>query len=111
MVGAVGLLYSYVTRTRNWAKLYCIIEGTVHTPTANLYGDVTTDGEAVKMDPTISSPETATELLVTVGARSSRYFDDDQLANDFDDFVGSIDDLAQANSARVLDPENIATDT
>jgi hypothetical protein len=104
-IGAIGLLYSYITRTRNWAKLYCLVEGTIHTPTASLYGEGLGDLDSLKLDPTVSSPETSTELLVTVGVRSSRYFDDEQLEADFDSFVGDIDTLAQANSARVLETQ------
>ncbi|MFB6146373.1 MAG: hypothetical protein ABEJ08_01640 [Halobacteriaceae archaeon] len=101
--GLVGLVYSYVTRTRNWARMYCLVEGTVHTPTTNLYAESVGDMEAARVEPTVSSAESSTELIVTVGARQSRYFDEDQLSEDFAAFVSTLDDVAAANSYQVMD--------
>ncbi|MFB6084100.1 MAG: hypothetical protein ABEJ94_07640 [Halorientalis sp.] len=105
VVGILGLLYSYIVRTRNWARLYCLVEGTVHTPTANLYAEGLGNSGTEKLEPTISSPESATELIVTVGVRSSPYFDDEELQADFTSFVDDIDTVAQANSSRVLETQ------
>lgn len=105
VIGLFGLLYSYIVRTRNWARLYCLVEGTVHTPTANLYAEGLGDGGPEKLEPTVSSPESATELIVTVGVRSSPYFDDEELQADFTSFVDDIDAVAQANSSRILETQ------
>ncbi len=103
VLGTVGLLYAYVARTRKWARLYCLVEGTVSTPTANLYTEELDTVETHHLDPTITASQTSTELVVTVGVRASPFFDDDELETEFESFVSDLETVASENCHHVLD--------
>lgn len=103
VLGSVGLLYVYVARTRKWARLYCLVEGTVSTPTANLYTEAVETAETHHLDPTITASQTSTELVVTVGVRASPFFDDDELETEFGSFVSNLETVASENCHHVLD--------
>lgn len=103
LLGAVGLLYAYVARTRKWARLYCLVEGTVSTPTANLYSEEIDRLDVHHLDPTITASQTSSELVVTVGIRASPFFDDEELESEFETFVSQLDTVASENCHHVLD--------
>ncbi|QLH79767.1 hypothetical protein HZS55_21805 [Halosimplex rubrum] len=114
LVGAVAFLYDYVRRTRQWAELYCIEEGTVYTPTAAVHDGEPPGEGVVHHEPAVSAAESSTELLVTLGAKHSVYFAEDRLAADFEDFVERLDDVAAENSYTVVDEptrERVAAST
>ena len=103
LLGAVAFLYDYVRRTRQWAELYCIEEGTVYTPTANVHDGESTGDRSVHHEPAVSAAESSTELLVTLGAKHSVYFAEDRLASDFETLVERVDEVAAENSYTVVD--------
>jgi len=103
LLGGVGLLYAYVARTRKWARLYCLVEGTVSTPTANLYSEEIDGPDVHHLDPTITASQTSSELVVTVGIRASPFFDDDELESEFGTFVSNLETVASENCHHVLD--------
>jgi|GEM_PF-2466557 len=103
LVGAVAFLYDYVRRTRQWAELYCIEEGTVYTPTAAVHDGEPPGEGVVHHEPAVSAAESSTELLVTLGAKHSMYFEEDRLEADFDALVDRLDDVAAENSYTVVD--------
>ncbi|MFB6138997.1 MAG: hypothetical protein ABEJ26_01020 [Halosimplex sp.] len=104
LVGGAAFLYDYVRRTRQWAELYCVEEGTVYTPTANVHDDDDVPDEGVvHREPAVSAAESSTELLVTLGAKHSTYFEAAVLAGDFEDLVERLDDVAAENSYSVVD--------
>ncbi|MFB6151861.1 MAG: hypothetical protein ABEJ40_08660 [Haloarculaceae archaeon] len=105
LVGAALFVYDYVRRTRQWAELYCIEEGTVYTPTANVHEDDPPEEGVVHREPAVSAAESSTEMIVTLGARNSVYFDDDRLVEDFEAVVSRLDEVAQENSYTVLDEQ------
>ncbi|WP_167837423.1 hypothetical protein [Halosimplex halophilum] len=103
LVGAVAFLYDYVRRTRQWAELYCIEEGTVYTPTAAVHDGEPPGEGVVHHEPAVSAAESSTELLVTLGAKHSVYFEGDRLEADFEALVERLDDVAAENSYTVVD--------
>ncbi|WP_436906785.1 hypothetical protein [Halosimplex marinum] len=103
LVGGAGFLYDYVRRTRQWAELYCVEEGTVYTPTAAVHDGEPPGEGVVHHEPAVTAAESSTELLVTLGAKHSVYFEVDRLEADFDALTDRLDDVAAENSYTVVD--------
>jgi hypothetical protein len=82
LVGAGLVAYGYVRRTREWGEIYCVEEGTAYGSNVNLYDEKTRaefDGHAT---PNISAPDTACELVVTLGGTCTSLYDEGQLEDD-----------------------------
>lgn len=103
LVGGVAFLYDYVRRTRQWAELYCIEEGTVYTPTAAVHDGEPPGEGVVHHEPAVSAAESSTELLVTLGAKHSMYFEAERLEADFGALTERLEDVAAENSYTVVD--------
>lgn len=105
LLGGGLFVYDYVRRTRQWAELYCVEEGTVYTPTASVHDGEPPGEGVVHHEPAVSAVESSTEMVVTLGAKNSVYFEDARLAEDFEALVGQLDDVASENSYTVVDEE------
>jgi hypothetical protein len=100
--GVAATLYDYYTRTREWGELYCVEEGTVHGSTTRMYEDRTLESLDSHAEPTVTTAESSATLSVTVGAKSSGLFDDDELESDLDTLVEAVDRAAAANKLDVV---------
>jgi hypothetical protein len=95
VVGVIVIAYDYVVRSREWAELYCVEEGTVHSTTVSKYGDDTLESMDGHVEPTVTSPETSAVLSVTVGAKCTSLYDEDALRDDFEALTEVVDDAAE----------------
>lgn len=103
LLGGVGAtLYDYYTRTREWGELYCVEEGTVHGSTTRVYEDRTLEHLESHAEPTVTTAESSATLSVTVGAKSSGLFDEDELESDLDTLIEAIDQAAANNKLDVV---------
>lgn len=91
VVGVVIIAYDYVIRSREWAELYCVEEGTVYATTVNKYEDDVLDAMDRGVDPTVKSPETSAVLSVTVGAKCTPLYDENDLHADFEALADAVD--------------------
>jgi len=108
LFGIFGLIYAYIVRTRKWARFYCLIEGTVSNPTVNLYSEDIKDIETHSLEPTITSSNTSSELVVTVGIRASPYFDDEELKGEFNNFISDFETVAAENCHQIIDQDDFS---
>ncbi|WP_290812617.1 hypothetical protein [Halovivax sp.] len=102
LIGIVVVGYDYVTRTREWGELYCIEEGTVYASRINKYEDRVLNAVERGAEPTISSPATGATLSVTVGAKCTSLYDEDELESDFDELVGTVESAAENHQFSVV---------
>lgn len=101
-IGVIG--YDYVTRTREWGELYCVEEGTVYASTINEYDDDVLESPNRGPEPTVSSSATGAVLSVTVGAKCTALYDEEELAEDFEELVGAIEGASEEFRQRAVDP-------
>ncbi|NHN58886.1 MULTISPECIES: hypothetical protein [Halorussus] len=96
VLGGVGLVaYGYVRRTREWAEIYCVEEGTVYGSNVNLYDEATRadfDGHAT---PNVSAPDTACEIVVTLGGTCTSLYDERQLESDLQSLAEAVQGVAR----------------
>lgn len=103
VVGVVLIAYDYVVRSREWAELYCVEEGTVHATTVNKYEDDVLESMDRGAEPTVSSSETSAVLSVTVGAKCTPLYDEDDLRADFEALAETVDDASDEFKLDVLE--------
>ncbi|MFB6308082.1 MAG: hypothetical protein ABEH35_02020 [Haloarculaceae archaeon] len=103
LVGIVLVAYDYVTRTREWGELYCIEEGTVHSSTVNVYDDDVLSSGTSHASPTVTTPDAAAVLSVTVGAKCSSLFDEADLESDFEALVDEIEVAASDAQLEIVE--------
>jgi len=101
VVGSLVLAGDYLERTNHWAEIYCVTEGTIYNPETKLYDD-SVDVAINHATPQVADSETSGELIVTLGAGCSPSFDEQQLQEEFESFIDSIEDLAAANQFRIV---------
>lgn len=95
LVGIGLVAYGYVRRTREWGEIYCVEEGTVYGSNLNLYDRETLDHVESHAKPNVSAPDTACELVVTLGASCTSLYDEKRLERDLESFADDVADLAQ----------------
>lgn len=95
LVGVGLVAYGYVRRTREWGEIYCVEEGTVYGSTVNHYDEQTRtdfDGHA---SPNVSSPDSACELVVTLGGTCTSLYDERKLADDLQSLAEDVQTVAR----------------
>lgn len=104
IVGAVIVAYDYATRTREWAELYCLEEGTIYSTTVNRYtDDVRESFESPQIQPSASTTETAAVLSVTVSATCTPLYGEDAVEEDFETLVDAVESAAAEYRFEVVD--------
>jgi len=101
--GVLVIVYDYVVRSREWAELYCVEEGTVHSTTVNKYEDDLTESMDGDVEPTVASPETSAVLSVTVGAKCTSLYDEAELRADFEELTEAVDAAAEEFTLTVVE--------
>lgn len=101
VIGSILLANDYIERTNHWAEIYCVTEGTIYNPETKIYDD-SVDVAISHATPQVSDSETSCELIVTLGAGCSPSFDEQQLQQEFETFIESIEDLAAANQFQIV---------
>ena len=103
LFGGLGVtLYDYYTRTREWGELYCVEEGTIHGSTTRVYEERTLESLESHVEPTVTTAESSATLSVTVGAKCSNLFDEDELESDLETLIDAVDQAATANELDII---------
>ncbi|WP_152419876.1 hypothetical protein [Natrialba hulunbeirensis] len=106
LVGTTIVAYDYATRTREWAKLYCVEEGTIYSTTVNTYDDGVQEAfESPRIDPSSSTTETAAILSVTVSATCTPMYGEENVEEDFEELVAAVEDAADEYQFSVVDSD------
>lgn len=100
--GAGATLYDYYIRTREWGELYCVEEGTIHGSTTRVYEERTLESLESHVEPTVTTAESSATLSVTVGAKSSSLFDEEELESDLEKLIDAVDQAATANKLDII---------
>ncbi|MXV60982.1 hypothetical protein GS429_02690 [Natronorubrum sp. JWXQ-INN-674] len=93
LVGGGVLAYDYAIRTREWAELACVEEGTVYPVAHNEFSADGSDGPFPV--PETTTTETAAMLSVTVSAKCTPLFDEEELESDFESLVAAVEAAAE----------------
>ncbi len=101
LIGICIFVYDYLTRTQKWGEVYVAEEGTIYIPTANIYDPKLLERIQFRAEPNISASQTACELVVTIGARCTKFFDAKELESDFKTITDSIGKIAEENKLKV----------
>lgn len=101
LIGICVFVYDYLTRTQKWGEIYAAEEGTVYIPTANIYDPKLLERIQFRAEPNISASQTSCELVVTIGAKCTKFFDAKELESDFKAIADSIEKIAGENKERV----------
>jgi uncharacterized membrane protein YidH (DUF202 family) len=94
LVGVGLVAYGYVRRTREWGEIYCVEEGTVYGSNVNLYDEETRTDFESHATPNVSAPDTACELVVTLGGTCTSLYDERQLENDLQSLAEDVQSVA-----------------
>lgn len=106
VVGIAVVAYDYATRTREWAELYCVEEGTVYETTVNTYSDDVLEAfESPRIEPSATTTETAAVLSVTVSATCTPLYGEENVEEDFETLVEAVDEAADEFRFEVVDEE------
>jgi len=102
-IAGLGILaYDYLTRTREWAEIYCVAEGTITASTKQLYDDDVLNSQSDHTEPTVTAPDTGAELSITLGARRTSLYPEDDLLDDLDEIAAEIERSADDHSDTVM---------
>ncbi|MDF9747597.1 hypothetical protein [Natrinema salsiterrestre] len=104
IVGVAVVAYDYAIRTREWAELYCVEEGTVYSTTVNHYTDDVLDAfDSPKIDPNTSTTETAAVLSVTVSGTCTPLYGEEHVEEDFEALVDAVEAAADEYRFDIVD--------
>lgn len=107
VVGLGLVAYAYVRRTREWGEIYCVEEGTVYGSQVNLYDEDTLDSFEGTRTPNVSAPDTACELVVTLGGTCTSLYDEDQLTEDLESLAEAVRSIAREQRHEFFDDEGV----
>lgn len=102
LVGVGLVAYGYVRRTREWGEIYCVEEGTVYGTSVNLYDEETMQGFDSHVAPNVSAPDSACELVVTLGATCTSLYDERRLEADLEALAEEVEALAETQRHEFL---------
>lgn len=100
--GIAATLYDYYIRTREWGEIYCVEEGTIHSSTTRVYEDRKLENIKSDVDPTVTTAESSATLSVTVGAKCSSLFDEDELEDDIETLTEAVETAAAENELDII---------
>lgn len=112
LVGIALVAYGYIRRTREWGEIYCVEEGTVYGSDLNLYDEETVRGFESHVTPNVSAPDSACELVVTLGATCTSLYDERRLEEDLQSLADEVETLAETQRHEFFgdDDRSIAED-
>ncbi|SEQ96253.1 hypothetical protein [Natrinema salaciae] len=104
VVGVAIVAYDYAIRTREWAELYCVEEGTIYSTTVNHYADDVLDAfDSPKLEPNASTTETAAVLSVTVSGTCTPLYGEENVEADFEALADAVEAAADDYRFEVVD--------